>query len=71
VIAGGIRLRGGLEATPLVNSAFLAAGAALASLIGTTGASILIIRALLQTNQERDRVTHTVVFFIFLVSSPG
>jgi Na+/H+ antiporter NhaD/arsenite permease-like protein len=71
VIAGGIRLRGDLEATPLVNSAFLAAGAALASFIGTTGASMLIIRALLQTNQERERVTHTVVFFIFLVSNIG
>jgi Na+/H+ antiporter NhaD/arsenite permease-like protein len=71
VIAGGILLRGDLEATPLVNSAFLAAGAALASLIGTTGASMLIIRALLQTNQERERVIHTVVFFIFLVSNIG
>jgi Na+/H+ antiporter NhaD/arsenite permease-like protein len=71
VIAGGILLRGDLEATPLVNSAFLAAGAALASLIGTTGASMLVIRALLQTNQERRHVTHTVVFFIFLVSNIG
>src|SRR6476646_821744 len=71
VIAGGILLRGDLEATPLVNSAFLTAGAALASLIGTTGASMLLIRALLQTNRERARVTHTVVFFIFLVSNIG
>ena len=60
VIAGGIRLRGDLEATPLVNSAFLAPGAAVASLVGTTGASMLVIRALLQTNQEREHVTHTV-----------
>jgi Na+/H+ antiporter NhaD/arsenite permease-like protein len=71
VIAGGIRLRGDLEATPLVNSAFLAPGAALASLVGTTGASMLVIRALPQTNQEREHVTHTVVFFIFLVSNIG
>jgi Na+/H+ antiporter NhaD/arsenite permease-like protein len=71
VIAGGILLRGDLEATPAVNSAFLGGGAVLASLIGTTGASMLVIRALLQTNRERARVTHTVVFFIFLVSNIG
>ena len=71
VIAGGILLRGDLEATPAVNSAFLGTGAALASLIGTTGASMLVIRALLQTNRERAHVTHTVVFFIFLVCNIG
>jgi Na+/H+ antiporter NhaD/arsenite permease-like protein len=71
VIAGGILLRGDLQATPAVNSAFLGTGAALASLIGTTGASMLVIRALLQTNRERAHVTHTVVFFIFLVSNIG
>jgi Na+/H+ antiporter NhaD/arsenite permease-like protein len=71
VISGGILLRGDLEATPAVNSAFLGTGAVLASLIGTTGASMLVIRALLQTNRERARVTHTVVFFIFLVSNIG
>ena len=70
-ITGGIRLRGDLEATPLVNTAFLALGTALASLIGTTGASMLLIRPLLRTNQERTRVRHTVVFFIFLVSNIG
>ena len=43
----------------------------LASLIGTTGASMLLIRPLLQTNRERTRVTHTVIFFIFLVSNVG
>jgi Na+/H+ antiporter NhaD/arsenite permease-like protein len=71
VIAGGVLLRGDLEATPRVNTAFLATGSALASLIGTTGASMLLIRPLLQTNRERKRVTHTVVFFIFLVSNIG
>lgn len=70
-IAGGILLRGDLEATPAVNAGFLGAGAVLASLIGTTGASMLLIRALLQTNRERRHVTHTVVFFIFLVSNVG
>ena len=71
VIAGGVRLTGDLEATPLVNAAFLATGTLLASLVGTTGASMLLIRPLLQTNRERARVTHTVVFFIFLVSNVG
>jgi len=71
VIAGGVLLRGDLEATPLVNTGFLATGSLLASLVGTTGASMLLIRPLLQTNRERARVTHTVVFFIFLVSNIG
>ena len=70
-IAGGVRLRGDLIASPRTNTAFLALGALLASLIGTTGASMLLIRPLLQTNRERTRVTHTVVFFIFLVSNVG
>ena len=70
-IAGGICMRGDLVATPLVNTAFLATGSVLASFIGTTGASMLLIRALLQTNRERTRVRHTVIFFIFLVSNIG
>jgi Na+/H+ antiporter NhaD/arsenite permease-like protein len=70
-IAGGILLRGDLEATPAVNAAFLGIGALLASLIGTTGAAMLLIRPLLQTNRERRHVTHTVVFFIFLVGNVG
>jgi Na+/H+ antiporter NhaD/arsenite permease-like protein len=71
VISGGIVLRGDLEATPLTNTAFLGVGACIASFIGTTGASMLLIRALLQTNRERRHVRHTVVFFIFLVSNIG
>jgi Na+/H+ antiporter NhaD/arsenite permease-like protein len=71
VISGGILLDGDVEATPAVNTAFLATGAILASLIGTTGASMLLISPLLKTNQERRRVAHTVVFFIFLVSNIG
>ena len=71
VISGGVLLRGDLTATPLVNSAFLAVGAMLASAVGTTGASMLLIRPLLQTNRERTRRRHTVVFFIFLVSNVG
>lgn len=71
VIAGGIRLSGDLEATPLVNTAFLATGSLLASFLGTTGASMLLIRPVLQTNRQRTRLTHTLVFFIFLVSNVG
>ena len=71
VIAGGILLRGDLQATPLVNTGFLALGSILASFIGTTGASMLLIRPLLQTNRARAHVRHTVIFFIFLVSNIG
>jgi len=71
VISGGILMRGDLLATPRVNSTLLAIGSVLASFIGTTGASMLLVRALLQTNRERTRVRHTVIFFIFLVSNIG
>jgi Na+/H+ antiporter NhaD/arsenite permease-like protein len=71
VISGGVLLRGDLRATPLTNTGFLAVGAALASLVGTTGASMLLIRPVLQTNRERTRVRHTVVAFIFVVSNVG
>jgi Na+/H+ antiporter NhaD/arsenite permease-like protein len=71
VISGGIVMRGDLVATPATNAAFLGGGAVLASVIGTTGASMLLIRPLLQTNQERTHVTHTVIFFVFLVSNIG
>ena len=71
VISGGISLKGDLAAHPGTNTAFLAVGAGIASFIGTTGASMLLIRPLLQTNSERKHVKHTVIFFIFLVSNIG
>ncbi len=71
VISGGISLRGDLAAHPATNTGFLAVGGLLASFIGTTGASMLLIRPLLQTNAERKRVRHTVIFFIFIVSNCG
>ncbi|MFN0196908.1 MAG: sodium:proton antiporter [Planctomycetaceae bacterium] len=71
VISGGIYVRGSLSGTPLVNTGFLALGASIASIIGTTGASMLLIRPLLRANQSRKRVTHIVVFFIFVVSNCG
>jgi len=71
VISGGVLLRGDLAASPLTNTAFLALGGLIASFVGTTGASMLLIRPLLQTNRERTRVKHTVIFFIFIVSNVG
>ncbi|MGD2109180.1 MAG: sodium:proton antiporter [Phycisphaerae bacterium] len=71
VISGGICLKGDLPAHPITNTIFLAVGAAIASFIGTTGASMLLIRPLLQTNSERKHTKHTVIFFIFLVSNIG
>jgi Na+/H+ antiporter NhaD/arsenite permease-like protein len=70
-ISGGILLTGDIPATPLTNCAFLASGALLSSFIGTTGASMLLIRPLLRTNSERRIKVHTVVFFIFIVSNVG
>ena len=71
VIAGGIHLSGDLEATPLTNTSFLAVGSLIASFVGTTGASMLLIRPILKTNSQRKHIIHTVVIFIFLVSNIG
>jgi Na+/H+ antiporter NhaD/arsenite permease-like protein len=70
-ICGGIRISGDLPAHPLTNTAFLAVGGLLASFIGTTGAAMLLIRPLLETNAERKHVAHTAVFFIFIVCNCG
>lgn len=70
-ISGGIVLKGDIKATPVNNLLFLIVGAFLASLIGTTGASMLLIRPLLKTNSERKHVVHTIIFFIFMVSNIG
>jgi Na+/H+ antiporter NhaD/arsenite permease-like protein len=70
-ISGGIVVRGSLSGTPLLNTAILAIGALIASVIGTTGASMLLIRPLLRANGPRQRKVHIVVFFIFIVSNCG
>jgi Na+/H+ antiporter NhaD/arsenite permease-like protein len=70
-ITGGVRIEGDMQATPTTNTALLALGAAMASFIGTTGAAMLLVRPLLETNHERKRVVHTLVFFIFLVCNCG
>jgi len=69
--AGGIYIRGNLRGSPAVNTALLGTGTALASLIGTTGAAMLLIRPLLRANDARRHRTHVVVFFIFLVANIG
>lgn len=71
VISGGILLRGDLEGKPVVNTGFLAIGAVLSNVIGTTGASMLLIRPMLRTNSERENTWHIPLFFIFLVSNIG
>jgi Na+/H+ antiporter NhaD/arsenite permease-like protein len=71
IVSGGIHLSGDLRATPTINTVFLAIGAVIANIIGTTGASMLLIRPLLKTNRERKRTAHIPVFFIFLVSNIG
>lgn len=70
-ISGGIRFEGDLTADPITNASFLAVGAVLANLIGTTGAAVLLIRPLLETNRERQHVEHTIVMFIFIVCNCG
>jgi Na+/H+ antiporter NhaD/arsenite permease-like protein len=70
-ISGGLALRGALVGTTAVNTAILAVGALLASVVGTTGASALLIRPLLRANAHRQRATHVVVFFIFIVANAG
>jgi Na+/H+ antiporter NhaD/arsenite permease-like protein len=71
VISGGIYVRGSFLGRPLVNAVFLLVGALLASVIGTTGASALLIRPLVRANTGRRHIQHVVVFFIFVVSNAG
>jgi Na+/H+ antiporter NhaD/arsenite permease-like protein len=70
-ISGAIVLRGDIVPKPINNLFFLLVGASLASFIGTTGASMLLIRPLLKSNEKRKHKVHTVVFFIFMVSNIG
>jgi Na+/H+ antiporter NhaD/arsenite permease-like protein len=71
VISGGIYIQGSLSGTPLVNSGMIGLGGILASFIGTTGASMVLIRPILRANASRLRKSHIVVFFIFIVSNCG
>lgn len=71
VITGGIMVRGTLRGTPQFNTMILAIGAVIASVVGTTGASIVLIRPLIRAIECRQAKVHTIVFFIFLVSNIG
>ena len=71
VVAGGICVRGNLHGTPWRNTGLLALGTLLASVMGTTGAAILMIRPLIRANDNRRHTVHIVVFFIFLVANAG
>lgn len=71
VVTGGINIKGDIAATPAVNTMLLAVGWVLASFMGTTGAAMLLIRPLLQINQQRAHRAHTVMFFIALVANCG
>ncbi|MBY4896363.1 sodium:proton antiporter [Cupriavidus sp. AU9028] len=70
-VAGGICVHGNLHGTPRLNTGILALGTVLASIMGTTGAAMLLIRPLLRANDNRRHVAHVVVFFIFLVANAG
>lgn len=71
VITGGIHISGDIKAKPWVNTTFLGLGWLLASIMGTTGAAMLLIRPLLTTNQQREHKVHTVLFFIALCANCG
>lgn len=71
IVAGGIHIAGDLRATPAMNTLILGAGYMMASIVGTTGAAMVLIYPLLRANSERKYVAHTVVFFIFTVANAG
>lgn len=71
VTTGGIRISGDVHATPKVNVAFVAIGSVLASIIGTTGAAMLLVRPLLATNRQRTHAAHVLPLFIMAVANAG
>jgi Na+/H+ antiporter NhaD/arsenite permease-like protein len=70
-VAGGIWIRGNFHGSPLTNATLLTIGAVLASFIGTTGASMVMIRPMLRANDDRRMNAHVFIFFIFIVSNIG
>jgi len=71
VVACGVRLRGDLIGTPALNTGMLAFGTLIASVMGTTGACMLLIQPMLRANAWRKKNVHVFVFFIFLVGNIG
>ncbi len=70
-IAGGIAVQGNIHGTPAVNAFLLTIGALMASFVGTTGASMIMIRPVIRANDNRPFNAHVIIFFIFLVSNIG
>ncbi|MET0221045.1 MAG: sodium:proton antiporter [Tardiphaga sp.] len=70
-VAGGLYVEGNLHDSAFTNTVLLGVGALLASVVGTTGASMILIRPLIRANDDRRFNAHVVVFFIFLVSNIG
>jgi Na+/H+ antiporter NhaD/arsenite permease-like protein len=71
VVAGGILIEGDIRGVPQTNAVILAIGAVMASIVGTTGAAMILVRPLIRANRARSHNTHVVVFFIFLVANIG
>lgn len=71
VITGGIHLSGDIKAKPIINTLFMAIGFVLASFMGTTGAAMLLIRPVIETNSQRKHKVHTILFFIATVANSG
>jgi len=71
VITGGIHLSGDIKAKPIINTLFIGIGYFLASIMGTTGAAMLLIRPVISTNQQRSHKAHTILFFIAAVANCG
>ncbi|MFA5168731.1 MAG: sodium:proton antiporter [Candidatus Omnitrophota bacterium] len=71
IVSGGIWLAGDLKSTPAANTFLLAAGSILSNFVGTTGASMILIRPLLRANAHRKHHVYLPIFFIFLVSNIG
>lgn len=71
IITGGIYLKGNINAKPGTNALFLVIGGLLASVMGTTGAAMLLIRPIIKTNKQRTFKVHTILFFIAIVANAG
>lgn len=71
VVAGGILITGDIKATPAVNAGILALGTFGASIVGTTGAAMILIRPLIRANRPRRHNAHVIIFFIILVANVG
>ena len=71
VVAGGIHISGTLRGTPLLNAGILVLGTAMASIVGTTGAAMILVRPLIRANASRAHNAHVMIFFIILVANIG